>query len=271
MLKLADRVKESSTSNFSGTGSYTLAGATGAFQTFVAGIGNGNSCTYIATDGTNWEINEGVVTDSAPDTLSRATFIASSTGSAINWLNVTLDIFSVAPAERRGWVPLQRTVIGSAVGSVDFTGLTSLYSRYRLVFNRLQPATNDQPLYLRVSQAASFLSAGNYYGVVCDANSAGTTVSAAAIAVDSKFPISGNSINSNHGFSGWAEVEDIADATQRKQVRFFVTSVSSGGAKNLRTGFGFYDNNTAIDGLRLLAASGNLQAGVVELWGDRFT
>ena len=58
-----------------------MAGAVAAFQTFVAGIGTGNTCYYAITSGSNWEIGLGTVTDASPDTLSRTTILASSSSS----------------------------------------------------------------------------------------------------------------------------------------------------------------------------------------------
>ena len=79
-LVIADRVKETTTTT--GTGTINLAGAVAAFQTFVAGIGNGNTCYYAITSGNNWEVGLGTVTDASPDTLSRTTILASSKSSA---------------------------------------------------------------------------------------------------------------------------------------------------------------------------------------------
>lgn len=92
----ADRVKETTTTT--GLGTYSLAGAVAGFRTFVAGVGSGNRCTYCVENGTDWEINEGVVTDAAPDTLTRARLLASSTGSAINWGAGTKNLFAVYSA-----------------------------------------------------------------------------------------------------------------------------------------------------------------------------
>lgn len=83
-LVSADRVKE--TTSTTGTGTYNLAGAVSGFRTFVAGIGNGNTCHYVAEQGSDWEIGLGTVTDATPDTLARTRVIASSNGgSAVNW------------------------------------------------------------------------------------------------------------------------------------------------------------------------------------------
>ena len=88
----ADRVKE--TSITTGTGTYNLDGAVTGFRTFVAGIGTGNTCPYVATNGTDWEVGEGTVTDATPDTLARTTIRASSNGgAAVSWAAGSKDIF----------------------------------------------------------------------------------------------------------------------------------------------------------------------------------
>lgn len=96
-LAYADRVQETSTTT--GTGTYSLGGATTAHQTFVAGIGNTNTCYYMATDGTDWEVGLGTVTDAAPDTLARTSILASTNAdAAVNWSAGTKYISCVLPA-----------------------------------------------------------------------------------------------------------------------------------------------------------------------------
>lgn len=88
----ADRVKETSTTT--GTGTYNLAGASTGFRTFVAGIGNGNTCHYVAENGVDWEVGLGTVTDATPDTLARTRILASSNaGSAVNWGAGTREVY----------------------------------------------------------------------------------------------------------------------------------------------------------------------------------
>lgn len=95
-LVYADRVQETSTTT--GTGTYSLAGAVTGFQTFVAGVGNGNTCYYCAENGTDWEVGLGTVTDAAPDTLARTTVLASSNaGAAVNWAAGTRNLFVTLP------------------------------------------------------------------------------------------------------------------------------------------------------------------------------
>ena len=93
-LVLADRVQEYSTTT--GTGTLTLSGAYAGFQTFAAGIGNGNTCYYtITSDKNQWEVGIGTV---GIGTLARTTLISSSTGSTIDFQG-TLTVFVTLPAE----------------------------------------------------------------------------------------------------------------------------------------------------------------------------
>ena len=93
-LKIADRVKETSTT--AGTGTLNLAGAAIGFQTFVAGVGNGNTCFYAISHQTasEWEVGIGTVADASPDTLARTTVLQSSNSdNAVNFAAGTKDVF----------------------------------------------------------------------------------------------------------------------------------------------------------------------------------
>ena len=100
-LIINDRVKETSTTT--GTGTFSLAGATTGFETFVSGVGDGNTTYYsIVLDGTNeFEVGVGTVTDASPDTLSRDTIISSSNSdNAVNFSSGTKTVFCTLPASR---------------------------------------------------------------------------------------------------------------------------------------------------------------------------
>lgn len=103
-----------------GTGTYDLGGAEPGYQTLVAAIGSGNTCRYVVTDGLAWEINDGVVTDASPDTLTRATLIASSTGSAISWGAGTKSIYLLPPEAGR---LLSRQILTSGTTYTTPTGV----------------------------------------------------------------------------------------------------------------------------------------------------
>ena len=98
---VADRVKETSTTT--GTGTLNLGGAEPGYQTFVAGVGTGNTTYYAIVNRatSEFEVGIGTVTDAAPDTLSRDTIISSSNGgSAVNFSAGTKDVICTLPSEK---------------------------------------------------------------------------------------------------------------------------------------------------------------------------
>lgn len=106
---LADFVKESSTTT--GTGTYSLAGAVAGHQGFVAAGCAGAQVPYVVTDGTNYEIGLGTITDAGTDTLSRDVVYASSNaGSAVNWSAGTRDVYL---ADISGRVAQVHTITGN--------------------------------------------------------------------------------------------------------------------------------------------------------------
>ena len=99
-LVLSDRVQESSTST--GTGAFTLAGASNGFQSFNSGVGTGNSTYYCISDSTNnaWEVGIGTYTHSTTS-LSRDTVLASSnSGSLVTFGTGTKQVFVTYPAKK---------------------------------------------------------------------------------------------------------------------------------------------------------------------------
>ena len=96
-LVVKDRVKETSTTT--GTGTFTLAGASDGFQSFAA-IGDGNTTFYTISDGTDWEVGIGTYTASGT-TLSRDTILSSTNSdNAVNWGAGDKDVFVTYPAEK---------------------------------------------------------------------------------------------------------------------------------------------------------------------------
>jgi len=111
----ADRVKETSTST--GTGTYALEGAVTGFRTFVSGVGTTNYCSYLAIEGTSWELGMGTVTDATPDTLARTAVLRSTNAdAAVNWGAGTRTIACV-PLGNDGSITFHKRVSlsGSAV------------------------------------------------------------------------------------------------------------------------------------------------------------
>jgi len=122
-LKLNDRVKETSTTT--GTGTLDLSGAVTAFETFVAGIGDGNTTYYaiVNRDEDEWEVGLGTVTDASTDTLARTTVISSSNSdSATDFSAGTKDVFCTLPASKVANLDSNDNLtIGSGSAGVDYT------------------------------------------------------------------------------------------------------------------------------------------------------
>lgn len=141
VIKSADRVQETSTTT--GTGTIDLNGANGGFQTFVDGVGSGNTCYYAILDVSAWEVGEGTVTSGSPDTLSRDVVHASSDSGALLTLDAgTKEVYVTIPASRAESIvrenlilggnfdinPWQREVLFTAVASGTVTADRFIYN-----------------------------------------------------------------------------------------------------------------------------------------------
>jgi len=123
-LIYADRVKE--TTATTGAGTLTLAGAVAGFQSFLAGIGDGNAaeCCLLSGNGTDWETGLYTYTASGT-TLARTTIYASSnSGSAIS-LTGTSTVFGDAPAHRIGRPGLFGPAMSAPTPTRASTGLST--------------------------------------------------------------------------------------------------------------------------------------------------
>lgn len=156
----ADRVQETSTTT--GTGTYDLAGANTGYQTFVAGAGDASTVTYLATDGTDWEVGTGVVTDAATDTLSRASILSSSNGgAAVNWgagtktISLTLPAANFQAAES---FPKYAVISDTKASSTDGGTFTSGSDQTRV----LNTVDSDPDSIVSLSTNQFTLAAGTY-------------------------------------------------------------------------------------------------------------
>lgn len=94
---LKDRVKETSTTT--GTGTFTLGGASPGYQGFST-VGNANTTFYSIVMGAEWENGVGTYTSSG-SALSRDTVLSSSnSGNLVNFSAGTKDVFVNYPAGR---------------------------------------------------------------------------------------------------------------------------------------------------------------------------
>jgi|TARA_Y100001963_G_scaffold4812_1_gene6313 hypothetical protein len=107
-----DRVKETSTTT--GTGTFTLDGATTGFETFSSAIGNSNVTYYTihTQNGTQFEVGIGTV---GAGTLARDTVISSSNSdAAVTFTAGTKDVFCTMPASKVAYIDNSGNTINAA-------------------------------------------------------------------------------------------------------------------------------------------------------------
>ena len=275
-LVYADRVKETTTST--GTGTINLAGAATGFQTFVAGIGNGNTVKYCITDGTDWEVGEGTVTDGTPDTLSRTTIHSSSNaGSAVNWGAGTKDVFCTLPAADFPAAGgggacnlIQTQTVTSSVTSVDFeTGIYSTYETYVLVVSGSKVTAGSAGLRLVYSTNGG----GSYFNTLYRHEkrflSTSTTHSAAAGSESSATVTLGQGAttytNSLHN-----AVLTLYSPASTGYKGFEIRSVSHDEDSTESQGlhmFGTFNTTSAIDAIRIETTGTAITGGTFSLYG----
>ena len=147
-LALADRVKETTTTT--GTGTINLAGAVEGFQTFVAGVGNGNTTFYAIQDsgGTAWEVGIGTITDASPDTLARTTVISSTNSdNAISLSSGTHTVFGTYPAGKAVYLDSSGNLSHRTIPYVTITGDTTVTTSNEVVFVNASSGEVDVTLY----------------------------------------------------------------------------------------------------------------------------
>lgn len=160
-LVLLDRVKQTGTANT--TVSFTLSGSSAGFQSF-AGIGNGNTTYYAATDASGgWEVGLGNYSSTGP-TLTRTTILSSSnSGSAVTFSG-TVDVWCTYPSEKSiNYDADGVAVIGEALGYTD-TGIVASFAStvagYNQVIIQNKSTSTSASSNLNVSNNASTSSTG---------------------------------------------------------------------------------------------------------------
>ena len=124
-LVLNDRVKETTTTT--GTGTLTLGGAVTGFETFAAGIGNGNTTYYavILPGSAEFEVGLGTLSGDS-STIARTTIISSSNSdNAVDFSAGTKNIFCTIPASKSVFLDASGNL--SIGGTITATG-TSVFA-----------------------------------------------------------------------------------------------------------------------------------------------
>lgn len=132
---VADRVQETCTAP--GTGTVSLLGAVTGYQTFLAGIGNGNTTFYTIADqtGVNWEVGLGTYS-STGNTLARTTVLKSSNSNAlVNFSSGTQNVWCDYPAVKAMLLDPNSKVNAGGNGYLDFPTASPTVIAGRMWYN----------------------------------------------------------------------------------------------------------------------------------------
>jgi hypothetical protein len=268
--KIADRVKETTTTT--GTGTLSLDGAVTGYRTFVAGIGDAMPCYYTIAhqSAIEWEIGIGTVTDGTPDTLSRTTILASSnSGSAVNLSSGTKDVFVTMPAESVPTLLSQATASSSA--TIDFTAfISAAYDRYFVDLVNIIPATDNVQLYLRVGTGAgpTWVTTNSYgYSSWQSDTSGGSGARASGSTAQIEIANGIANTSTKTGYCGVVDIFNPGSASLEKAFLWRGWRGNSGGAGLQNSGGGSYMLTTAVTGIRFLMSSGNIASGIFRVFG----
>jgi hypothetical protein len=188
---VADRVQENGTVA-TGTGSVNLAGAVNGYQSFISGIGNGNTTYYTIYDPVayTWEVGLGTVASGTPNTLARTTVYANSAGTQPSKISFsttdTLTVFVTYPAETAIY-----TGSSASLNSLALTAATT-------------GSTNKGPInegtltYSDTGIFASFQTSVNNYAQMIIQNSLNGSAASADLVVSSD----GGTASTNYGDFG---------------------------------------------------------------------
>ena len=119
-LVISDRVKE--TSLTTGTGTITLNGTYGGFQSFSSGIGDGNTTYYAIENDAAWEVGIGTYTQSS-NTLSRDTILKSSNSNNAISLNGVSRVFCTYPSDKAVYLDANNDI--TFAGTARFDDITA--------------------------------------------------------------------------------------------------------------------------------------------------
>ena len=241
-----DRVKETTTTT--GTGTITLLGAVEDFESFTAGIGDGNTTYYSIfheSDSYNeWEVGYGTLKASGT-TLTRTAITSSNSDALVDFNAGTKSVFCTLPASKGLMKSTDGTVVfGDNSGALSLAGSLTM-NAYNIVMDTSQGIVDDSDneflMFTKTASAANYINITNkdtgnapIIAAVGDANldlnlnSAGTgsVVTSNNLTVGSKFimpSVTANKILIADGTS--YEEEDMSgDAT-----------IATGGALTLAT------------------------------------
>ncbi len=169
-----------------------------------------------------------------------------------------------------GWVLISTGTANNST-SIDFTGLSTTYSAYKIVYYNVYPANNSTTLLYRVStdNGSTFETTAYMYSGMAQSTGSYVAVSSTS---DGSVPITAGGGMTNLGvqYTSSGEVTIFNPAgTQQPHAMLWSTSYRSPTARNpvFSTGQGYWNSSTAVNAIRFLFDSGNITGGTFKLYG----
>jgi hypothetical protein len=160
--------------------------------------------------------------------------------------------------------------IASGSASLDFTSFSGSYDDYLFEIINLIPATNNVDLNFRVSTdgGATFSIAGYEYVWINQSTSGAGIGSGQSTAATGVLLFPGVDNTQSYGVTGSLRFPGPGDGATKKGITFQVSAPFQVVARRYMTvGSGFWGTVTAVNAVRFLFSSGNIQSGTVRMYG----
>lgn len=166
-----------------------------------------------------------------------------------------------------GLVKLSQST-ASASSSIEFTGLSTTYRDFLVIFSDVAPGTDSSWLVLRTStdNGSTYDSgASDYYYAFRQVSTAtDSTVSSAAATYIGIQPVMGSATNESG--SGWVKIHNPR-GTQFTHVTFLSGGTDDAGLERYCMGGGNRQSAADVDAIQFLMSAGNIASGTFTLYG----
>jgi len=167
---------------------------------------------------------------------------------------------------------LIETIVASNQATVDFTGLSSVFTNYFIIGSNIVPVNNDVEFNTQLSVSSTFQTSGYTYGGYSQGG--GSTIQSEGSDLANEIgmairTIAGDSVN-----NGTGEAVDFNLYLINPSNASFKTNVfgqcswqDNDTRAFARNYSGILDSASAVDGIRFLFESGNISSGTFNLYG----
>ena len=166
-------------------------------------------------------------------------------------------------------VLISTTTVSSAVSEVNITSnIDSTYKRYIFHVDNLSCATNNAHLHFRFFQSGSIVSSSTYDWVYYYGQSNDSGFNGYASSQNDSYIRLLDEVKSDSDQTAYLTLTlyDPSNTTTHKRIDS-INTYSRGGNINAQRVGGRIEDTTAVDGVRFFMASGNIDGGIIKMYG----